>query len=54
MLFEVLADDAITSFSPYAALGANGALIGLACWLITQWMPKIIIEERISRVDWLT
>ena len=43
------ANDAITSFSPYAALGANGVLVALCVWLITKHMPTRDKEDREAR-----
>lgn len=43
--------DAISSFSPYAALGANGVLVCLCVWLITKHMPQREKEERESRAQ---
>ena len=49
--FSILADapDNMASFSPYAALGANAALVGMCVWLITKHMPERDREDREAR-----
>lgn len=41
--------DAMSSLSPYAALGANSVLVGIAVWLITKHLPQREKEEREAR-----
>lgn len=43
--------DVVSSFSPYAALGANSVLVGLCVWLITKHMPQREKEEREARAQ---
>lgn len=47
---HILADaDVVSTFSPYAALGANGVLVALAVWLITKHIPARDTAETLSR-----